>query len=200
VNDLYINRELSWLKFNERVLEEACDPVTPLYERLKFVSIFASNLDEFYMVRIGSLYDQVVVGSRIIDNKTNMKPEEQIKAGNEAVRELYPYRDNTYFNIMKSLSETACYHTSFKALDGGEKRLVKTYFENDVLPLLSPEKGLQMTNIIKALVLLVSGVYYPIAVLPAWLQPFSKISPAYYMLEGMRAALLAGAWAKASGW
>jgi ABC-2 type transport system permease protein len=62
-----------------------------------------------------------------------------------------------------------------------------------VLPLLSPEKGLQMTNIIKALVLLVSGVYYPIAVLPAWLQPFSKISPAYYMLEGMRAALLAGA-------
>jgi ABC-2 type transport system permease protein len=62
-----------------------------------------------------------------------------------------------------------------------------------VLPLLSPEKGLQMTNIIKALVLLVSGVYYPISVLPAWLQPLSRISPAYYMLEGMRAALLDGA-------
>jgi ABC-2 type transport system permease protein len=62
-----------------------------------------------------------------------------------------------------------------------------------VLPLLSPEKGLQMTNIIKALVLLVSGVYYPISVLPSWLQPLSQISPAYYMLEGMRAALLEGA-------
>ncbi len=62
-----------------------------------------------------------------------------------------------------------------------------------VLPLLSPEKGLQMTNIIKALVLLVSGVYYPISVLPSWLQPLSQISPAYYMLEGMRAALLDGA-------
>jgi ABC-2 type transport system permease protein len=62
-----------------------------------------------------------------------------------------------------------------------------------VLPLLSPEKGMQMTNIIKALVLLVSGVYYPISVLPAWLQPLARISPAYYMLEGMRAALLAGA-------
>jgi ABC-2 type transport system permease protein len=61
-----------------------------------------------------------------------------------------------------------------------------------VLPLLSPEKGLQMTNIIKALVLLVSGVYYPVAVLPEWLQPLSRISPAYYMLEGMRAALLSG--------
>jgi ABC-2 type transport system permease protein len=59
-----------------------------------------------------------------------------------------------------------------------------------VLPLLSPEKGMQMTNVIKALVLLVSGVYYPIAVLPLWLQQFSKVSPAYYMLEGMRAALL----------
>jgi ABC-2 type transport system permease protein len=62
-----------------------------------------------------------------------------------------------------------------------------------VLPLLSPEKGLQMTNIIKALVLLVSGVYYPIEVLPGWLQPLSQISPAYYMLEGMRKALLDGA-------
>jgi ABC-2 type transport system permease protein len=62
-----------------------------------------------------------------------------------------------------------------------------------VLPLLSPEKGLQMTNIIKALVLLVSGVYYPIDVLPQWLQPLATISPAYYMLTGMRAALLEGA-------
>jgi ABC-2 type transport system permease protein len=66
-----------------------------------------------------------------------------------------------------------------------------------VLPLLSPEKGLQMTNIIKALVLLVSGVYYPISVLPTWLQPLSRISPAYYMLKGMRAALLEGAGARA---
>ena len=136
---LYINRELSWLKFNERVLEEACDTETQLFERLKFVSIFASNLDEFYMVRIGSLFDQSIVGSKSVDNKTNMKPEEQIRIANEAVRELYPYRDNTYFDIMKSMSNITCYHTSVKALDSGEKRIVKAYFENDVLPLLSPQ-------------------------------------------------------------
>jgi len=136
---LYINRELSWLKFNERVLEEACDTETQLFERLKFVSIFASNLDEFYMVRIGSLFDQSIVGSKSVDNKTNMKPEEQIRAADEAVRELYPYRDNTYFDIMKSMSNITCYHTSVKALDSSEKRIVKAYFENDVLPLLSPQ-------------------------------------------------------------
>jgi polyphosphate kinase len=137
--ELYINRELSWLKFNERVLEEACGSETPLYERLKFVSIFASNLDEFYMVRIGSLFDQSLVDGKSIDNKTNMRPEDQIKAVNEATKELYPYRDNAYFDVMKSMSAVTCYHTGFKALDGGEKRIVKAYFESQVLPLLSPQ-------------------------------------------------------------
>ena len=139
MDGLYINRELSWLKFNERVLEEACDPATKLFERLRFVAIFASNLDEFYMVRIGSLLDQSLVGSSATDNKTNMLPEEQIQAVNKAVRELYPYRDNAYYNVMGSMSELTCYHTGFKALDGGEKRLVKAHFETEVQPLLSPQ-------------------------------------------------------------
>ena len=77
---IYMNRELSWVKFNERVLEEAEDKKTPLCERLSFASIYQSNLDEFFMVRIGSLIDQMLVSKEIRDNKTNMTPQEQIRA------------------------------------------------------------------------------------------------------------------------
>lgn len=136
---LYFNRELSWLKFNERVLEEAVCPETPLYERLRFVSIFASNLDEFYMVRIGSLHDQSLLSGNITENKTRMKPEEQINAANAEVRRLCATRDSAYCNIMTSLSEFACYHANLKSLDGGDRRLVKVHFETEVLPVLSPQ-------------------------------------------------------------
>ena len=137
--ELYLNRELSWLKFNERVLEQACDRSIPLLERLKFVAIFASNLDEFYMVRVGSLLDQVLIHSKRRDNKTGMLPQEQIDAVNRAVAELCPYRDNAYAQIMKDLRSFAVGHISFRELDGGEKRLAKTYFESEILPLLSPQ-------------------------------------------------------------
>ena len=79
-NDVYMNRELSWLKFNERVLEEAESEQMPLCERLSFVSIYQSNLDEFFMVRVGSLIDQMLLSPLTKDNKSNMTPEEQIHA------------------------------------------------------------------------------------------------------------------------
>ena len=137
--ELYLNRELSWLKFNERVLEEACDRSIPLLERLKFAAIFASNLDEFYMVRVGSLLDQTLIRSKRRDNKTGMLPQEQIDAVNRAVTELCPYRDNAYVQIMKDLRSFSVCHIPFRELDGGEKRRAKAYFENEVLPLLSPQ-------------------------------------------------------------
>lgn len=134
---LYINRELSWLKFNERVLEEACDTSVPLYERLRFLSIFSSNLDEFYMVRVGSLLDQSLLGSNTADTKTGMLPQEQIVAANAAVQQLYPRRDKAYADILRDIG--AFSHVSYKGLDGGEKRVVRTYFETEMLPLLSPQ-------------------------------------------------------------
>jgi polyphosphate kinase 1 len=136
----YINRELSWLKFNERVLEEASDQKTPLFERLRFVSIFTSNLDEFYMVRVGSLQDQTLLGKEAVDNKTGMTAAEQIIAVNTAVRALYPEKDRAYFDIMAAFSQGgAPYHTSIKDLDGGYKRIVKDYFEREIAPILSPQ-------------------------------------------------------------
>ncbi|MFT9076693.1 polyphosphate kinase 1 [Ethanoligenens sp.] len=134
---LYINRELSWLKFNERVLEEACDTSVPLYERLRFLSIFSSNLDEFYMVRVGSLLDQSLLGGNTADTKTGMLPKEQIAAINAAVQQLYPRRDAAYTEILRNIGVFS--HVSYKSLDGGEKRMTRAYFESEVLPLLSPQ-------------------------------------------------------------
>lgn len=138
MQELYFNRELSWLKFNQRVLEESACEETPLYERLRFVSIFASNLDEFYMVRVGTLLDQSSAAG-VVDNKTRMTPAEQIKAVNKVVRELYPLRDGAYRDVMDRLSEVTVHHTRFRALDGGERRLVETMLHFDILPVLSPQ-------------------------------------------------------------
>lgn len=134
---LYINRELSWLKFNERVLEEAFDSSVPLYERLRFLQIFSSNLDEFYMVRVGSLLDQSLLDGNTADTKTGMLPKEQIAAVNDAARKLYPRRDEAYALILREIGIFS--HVSYKSLDGGEKRLVRNYFDTEVLPLLSPQ-------------------------------------------------------------
>ena len=97
---IYVNRELSWLKFNERVLAQATDPVLPLMERLRFVSIFTSNLDEFFMVRVGSLIDMDMLAPDEQDNKSGMTPRQQVSAICAAVGPLIERRDAIYRELM----------------------------------------------------------------------------------------------------
>lgn len=112
---IYENRELSWLKFNERVLEEAQDTSVPLLERLSFAAIFQSNLDEFFMVRVGSLYDRMLVKPTKKDNKTGMTAQEQLSAIFDKVRELEPMKDITYKNIMLELKEYGIEQVTFRS-------------------------------------------------------------------------------------
>lgn len=133
------NRELSWLRFNQRVLEEAQDLTVPLLERMKFVAIFTSNLDEFFMIRVGSLYDMVMMGEKTIDSRSGMNPEEQLNAIYEEVAPLYKERDRTYNLIKKQLYPYGVCGLSFKELEAPEKKYVKKYFKEQVLPVLSPQ-------------------------------------------------------------
>lgn len=133
------NRELSWLKFNQRVLEEAQDASVPLLERMKFVSIFTSNLDEFFMIRVGSLYDMSLTDNSAIDSRSGMTPREQLDAIFEAVAPLYKERDKTYAEIKKLLSPYGVCGLSIKELEQQEKKYVKKYFKEQVLPVLSPQ-------------------------------------------------------------
>lgn len=103
----YDNRELSWLKFNARVLEEAFDEETPLFERLRFVQIFCSNLDEFFMIRVGSLHDKMLFDSKDTENKTNMTAKEQLVEIAKRVKQLLPVKDDAYSAIMDGLKITA---------------------------------------------------------------------------------------------
>lgn len=133
------NREVSWLKFNQRVLEEAQDPTVPLLERMKFVAIFTSNLDEFFMIRVGSLYDMTVLGDKAVDSRSGMNAEEQLEAIYDAMAPLYKERDKTYNAIKKELHPYGVCGLSFKELEQSEKKYVKKYFKEQVLPLLSPQ-------------------------------------------------------------
>lgn len=135
----YDNRELSWLKFNERVLEESEDVKVPLFERLTFASIFQSNLDEFFMVRVGSLGDQMLVEPDVTENKTGMTCREQLSAIFERVRELYPRRDASYRKILAELNSYGIEQVNFKALSKQEESYTKAYFENEIRPLISPQ-------------------------------------------------------------
>lgn len=134
------NRELSWLKFNDRVLMQAKDSKVPLGEKLNFISIFQSNLDEFFMVRMGSLYDQMLFYPSSVDNKTGMTGEEQLKACLKRVTYLNKKKDNIYDNVMNELNK---YHFSlvkFKDLkDKEDRKYLENYFEREILPLISPQ-------------------------------------------------------------
>ena len=136
-NRVYDNRELSWLKFNERVLEEARDESTPLLERLLFQSIYGSNLDEFFMVRVGSLYDASLVDDHQKDNKSKMKPSEQVAAICSRVRELIPVKDESYKNINKALEVRGITHKSMKALTIQELEFLEAYYSYEIKPFLN---------------------------------------------------------------
>lgn len=133
------NRELSWLRFNQRVLEEARDETVPLLERMKFVAIFTSNLDEFFMIRVGSLYDMASVDNKSVDLKSGMTPQEQLDAIYAAVAPLYKERDKTYSEIKKQLHPYGVCGLDFKELEPQEKKYVKKYFKEQILPILSPQ-------------------------------------------------------------
>ena len=133
----YQNRELSWLKFNERVLEEAEDNGNPLCERLSFLSIFQSNLDEFFMVRVGSLHDMMLLKKEERENKTNMTAKEQIAAILKRSHELTLRKDQVYRNLMEQIREQGVELIRFQELSGEESKYRERYFVNEIQPLLS---------------------------------------------------------------
>lgn len=136
--DYLVNRELSWLKFNERVLEIAENKSVPLNERLSFLSIFQSNLDEFFMVRIGSLKDQMALDKTIKDNKTGMTPEQQIEAALLEIKELNLRKDDTYRNLLAEIALAGIHFVDFRVINKAETERLEKYFKEEMLPLLSP--------------------------------------------------------------
>lgn len=133
------NRELSWLQFNQRVLDEAADDTVPLLEKLKFISIFGSNLDEFFMVRIGSLHDLSRLNKQYHDNKTGMTPREQIDAAMEALHPIYEKKDRYYKNITKELANKNIIQKRMEDLSASELQIVTKRFKKAFLPLLAPQ-------------------------------------------------------------
>lgn len=138
MGEIYMNRELSWLKFNERVLEEAENESVPLCERMTFVSIFESNLDEFFMVRVGSLRDQMLISSKWKDNKTNMTAQEQIHAIFREVKKLNKRKDKIYSKLMTEVEQFGIFLIDFQMACEEEQRYLEKYFETEIAPLISP--------------------------------------------------------------
>ena len=136
-NSYMMNRELSWLKFNERVLNEAGNPRVPLAERLTFASIYQSNLDEFYSVRVGTLMDQMVEDETVHDNKTDMTSEEQVKEILKATRLLDKKKDLIYEQLMGELEPKGIRIINFNRLSQEEGKLLEKYFEHEIAPYLS---------------------------------------------------------------
>ena len=138
MSELYENRELSWLRFNQRVLEEAEDKRNPLCERLTFMSIYQTNLDEFFMVRVGSIHDQMLLEDDPRENKTNMTASEQLVAIRERVRELGKRKDESYHKLMKEVEKKGIHVVMYSDLDEKEKAFVQGFFQREIQPLLSP--------------------------------------------------------------
>ena len=135
---IYMNRELSWLKFNERVLEEAENPKVPLCERLTFASIYQSNLDEFFMVRVGSLIDQMLVAKDSRDNKTHMTPKEQIQAILPQVEILNKRKDEVYGKLMEKIEKYGVRLVDFSKITEEENKFLEAYFDMEISGLISP--------------------------------------------------------------
>ena len=135
---VYMNRELSWLKFNERVLEEAENKKVPLCERLTFASIYQSNLDEFFRVRVGSLVDQMLLSGKLRDNKTKMTAKEQIQAVLHQVTKLNRRKDAVYDAIMEQLEEYGVRLVDFRKISKKESEYLEKYFLSEIMPIISP--------------------------------------------------------------
>ena len=135
----YENRELSWLKFNERVLNEASDRDVPLCERLSFASIFQSNLDEFFMVRVGSLHDQMLFSETKRESKTNMTAGEQLSHIFKAARDLTRKKDHTYRHLMDELKEYGVELLNFSDIEYDDAVYLENYFKEQIMPILSPQ-------------------------------------------------------------
>lgn len=138
MSKIYMNRELSWLKFNERVLEEAENQEVPLCERLTFASIYQSNLDEFFMVRVGSLYDQTLLDKKICENKTGMTSQEQIDAILKQTKLINKRKEDVYEELMARVAEQGIRILCFNELDEDGARYLEGYFKSEIAPLISP--------------------------------------------------------------
>ena len=131
-------RELSWLRFNERVLEEAKDERVPLFERLKFAAIFTSNLDEFFMIRVGSITDMTLSKQTHVDSKSGLTPSQQLQAIFKTVPGLYKQRDKILSQLEKRLRTCNICNLAPSELDGKERKQVERWFRDYVQPVLSP--------------------------------------------------------------
>ena len=133
------NRELSWLKFNNRVLNQAKEAHVPIGEQLSFVSIFQSNLDEFFMVRMGSLYDTMLLNPTVKDSKTGMTAQQQFRACLKRVEYLYAKKDKIYQQILKKLEKDGWKIMQYDQLNNKEQKYFEKYFDREILPLVSPQ-------------------------------------------------------------
>ena len=133
------NRELSWLEFNARVLAEAEDETVPLLERFKFLAIFTSNLDEFFMIRVGSLTDMAALEPNRRDTKSGLTAGEQLSRIYAAVEPLYARRDAAFRDVDARLAQEDLCRTSMDELDSSERKYIKRYFNTMIAPVLSPQ-------------------------------------------------------------
>ncbi|MEG0110479.1 MAG: polyphosphate kinase 1, partial [Oscillospiraceae bacterium] len=137
--EIFINRELSWLEFNRRVLDLAKDKNVPLAEQFKFASIYASNLDEFFMIRVGSLYDRTLLKKDETENKTGLTAAEQLSAIMPVATQMQQHCDKIFTKLIESLEPLGLYKINYSKLDKDIERNLKKYFINELSPVLSPQ-------------------------------------------------------------
>ncbi len=135
--NLYDNRELSWLKFNKRVLEEAVSEDTPAFEKLKFLAISTSNLDEFYMVRVGSMMDRILIGDKTPDDKTGLIPEKQLEQIYIKTQEFYGEKQKVFNTVTDELQKNGIKFHSISSLFDGKAEMMRKVYERRIKPLLS---------------------------------------------------------------
>ena len=138
-NHIFVNRELSWLEFNLRVLSESLDSKIPLMERLKFLSIYFSNLDEFFMVRVGSLHDQSIVEPNKLDDKTGLNAAGQIEAILQKVNQINPTAEKAWNHLCQQLKAQDIDILDIHHMSKLDEQIVLKYFTEEMRPLLSPQ-------------------------------------------------------------